>query len=316
MSRTRVLALFGAILCGALVAVQARINGELAAQMGDGLLAAAISFGSGLIIIAVFTVALPAGRRGVRRIVSHVAAGEFPLWGLLGGAAGAGLVLSQSLTVGLVGVALFSIAVVAGQTVSGVLMDFWGVGPAGRVPITLMRGSGAALTLVAVAWSVATHLDGSVPLWALLVPLLAGIGVGWQQAMNGRVKRMAESAVSATFVNFVVGSIVLLLGMLVRALIVPGELPALPSSPVLYIGGAIGCIFIGVAALLVYRLGSLLLSLGTVGGQMVASLFIDLFVAPAGVGVPVSTVVSVVLAFVAIVVASLPGIKKKPRSSK
>ncbi|RLP68456.1 EamA-like transporter family protein [Mycetocola reblochoni] len=294
------------------MAVQARINGELASRMDDGLLAATISFGSGLVIIGVVTLSARAGRRGLVSIARSVAGGEFPAWGLLGGAAGAALVFSQSATVGLIGVALFSIALVAGQTVSGVLMDLWGVGPAGRVPITVTRGAGAALTLVAVGWSVLAHLDGAIPLWAILAPLLAGIGVGWQQAMNGRVRRVASSAASATLVNFTVGTAVLLLGILVRALVVPGRLPTLPPEPGLYVGGALGCVFIGATALLVYRLGSLLLSLGTVAGQMIASLVIDGVLAPTDIGVPVSTVVSVVLALAAIVVASIP-VRPRPR---
>ena len=42
------LALSGAVLIGMMTAAQARINGELGLRLGDGLLAAAISFGSGL----------------------------------------------------------------------------------------------------------------------------------------------------------------------------------------------------------------------------------------------------------------------------
>ena len=47
------LALVIALLCGALVALQSRINGELGSRLGDGFTAAAISFGSGLVILAI-----------------------------------------------------------------------------------------------------------------------------------------------------------------------------------------------------------------------------------------------------------------------
>ena len=61
-------ALAGAVLVGVLTAIQARINGQLGLRIGDGFVAAVISFGSGLVVLLILSVALPAGRRGARAL--------------------------------------------------------------------------------------------------------------------------------------------------------------------------------------------------------------------------------------------------------
>ncbi|ERK73587.1 hypothetical protein N136_00043, partial [Leifsonia aquatica ATCC 14665] len=62
------LALLIAMVCGAGVALQSRINGELGRRLDDGFTAAAISFGSGLVILLAALAIAPAGRRGLRRV--------------------------------------------------------------------------------------------------------------------------------------------------------------------------------------------------------------------------------------------------------
>ena len=55
---------------------------------------------------------------------------------------------------GLLGVALFTVATVTGQTLSGLLVDRMGIGPAGKRAITGIRVIGSVLTVAAVAWAV------------------------------------------------------------------------------------------------------------------------------------------------------------------
>ena len=58
-------AVIAAFATGVLVALQTRINGELGQRLGDGFVAAAISFGSGFVVLAVASLFWPPGRRGV-----------------------------------------------------------------------------------------------------------------------------------------------------------------------------------------------------------------------------------------------------------
>ncbi len=307
------LAILLAVVCGAGVAVQSRINGELGRRLGDGFAAAAISFGTGLVILLVVLAAAPAGRRGIARVREAVAGGELRWWYVCGGAAGAFLVLSQGLTAAALGVALFTVSVVAGQTVSGLVLDRVGIGPGGRRPLTPARVVGALIALAAVTWAVSSQFGGSVPVWMMVLPLLAGLGMGWQQAVNGQVRVVAHSALTATFINFAVGTVVLVILMLVHWGFagLPG---ALPAEPWLYLGGAIGCVFIAGAALLVRVTGVLVLGLATVAGQLLAALLLDLLAPTSGRAVAFSTVAGTLLALVAVAVASIRWSWRPPRS--
>ena len=64
---------------------------------------------------------------------------------------------------GLLGVALFTVATVTGQTLSGLLVDRLGIGPAGKKSITGIRVLGSVLTIAAVAWAVSPRFGGAGP---------------------------------------------------------------------------------------------------------------------------------------------------------
>ena len=137
--RTLPLAVLGAIACGAGVATQSRINGQLGAELSDGYLAAVISFGSGLVILSLVLAFVKSGRVGVSKVRSAIQKGEIPWFYAVGGAAGGFFVLTQGLASAPLGVALFSIGVVCGQTVSGVVIDRIGLGPVDARPLTAQR---------------------------------------------------------------------------------------------------------------------------------------------------------------------------------
>ena len=292
-----------AAICGALMAVQTRLNGALGLALGDGFVAAAISFGSGLVILLGCLLVVRRGRSGLAAVAVALRDRSMPWWTVLGGLCGAFLVLSQGITGAVVGVALFSVALVAGQTVSGLVLDRIGFGPHGSATTTWPRLVGAALAVIAVVWSVSGQFGGNLPLWMLAMPLVAGFGTGWQSAVNGRVRVKAQSALTATFLNFLVGSLALLGIALGRAVFV-GWPERLPSEPLLYVGGAIGCVFIGVNAFLVSHTGVLVLGLGTVAGQLIGSVIIDAVVF-GGAHLAFTTVSGAALALVAVVIATV-----------
>lgn len=292
------------VVSGGLVALQSRVNGQLARAIDDYSVAAVISFGSGLVLLLAIVAAWPGGRRGLRRLGVAFRAGAVPWWMLLGGVAGAWFVATQGIAVGVLGVALFTIGIVAGQTLGGVVFDVLGIGPGGRRPLSAPRVAGAVLALAAVGWAVSAQVSASVPLWFMLLPFSAGIGASWQQAMNGRVRTAAASALAATVANFAVGTAVLVGVMLVHAVSV-GWPERMPTEWWLYTGGAIGCVFIAAQAVLVRRVGVLLLALGLVAGQLAAALALDLLLPATGRPVGVATVGGTVLALFAVTLASI-----------
>ncbi|MEU0544799.1 DMT family transporter [Nocardia sp. NPDC005978] len=302
------------VCIGAGAAGQARINGVLGERLHDGIAAAVISFGTGLLLVlAVFAVSRTS-RSGLARVRVALRGGELRWWQLLGGLCGAFFVACQGLTVAALGVTAFTVAVVAGQLVSSLVVDRVGVGPKGRTPVTWVRGVGAALALVAVGLSVigrhgATGVGSAVPeafrggaqLLLIVLPLVAGIGVAWQQAVNGRVGAVGGPQ-SATLANFVTGTVGL---VLVEAVVVArtGWPERFPPEPWLYLGGVIGVVFIALAAAVVRWIGVLLLGLTAVAGQLSMSLLLDV-VAPTGAGISPLVVLGCALTFAAVAVAA------------
>jgi len=295
----------GAVFIGALTALQARINGTLGAEIGDGFVAAAVSFSSGLVILVVLSALIPGGRRGFGRLVAGIRTRTIPPWMLLGGLVGAFTVASQGLTVATIGVALFTVGFVAGQTTGGMVLDRIGYGPAGVVPVTVRRLVGALLAIAGVVVCLSGDALGGVPLWMLVVPAIAGAGVAWQQGTNGRLRVRVESPLTATLVNFIGGTVVLVIAAGVHVGLV-GAPRTIPTEPWLYLGGAVGVIYIFLSSVVVRRTGVLLLGLGSVVGLLTTSVLLDaLWPAPAAPSTPVALLAAAV-AIAGVAVAAVP----------
>jgi transporter family-2 protein len=310
MTRRRALGIALAASVGLSVSTQARINGELAVRLGDGVAAAVISFGTGLVLLAVLVPLFPAGRRGLRGVRDAVRAGPLRWWECLGGVFGGFVVASQGVTVPVLGVAVFTVAVVAGQAASSLAVDRAGLGPASAERVTAARLVGAALCVLAVLVAVGDRLGTPRALGLAVLPLLAGVGVAWQLAVNGRVRAAAGSAWPATLINFAVGFAALVLGSAIAALVRGGPGGELPGQPWLYVGGALGVYNIAVAAAVVRFTGVLLLGLAATAGQVVWALVLDL-VAPTDGPPGRNTYAGAVLTLVAVGIAATPRLRRR-----
>lgn len=296
-------ALLGSACAGVLVATQSRINGGLGKGLENGFLAAGISFTGGFIVMLIVMAISKRGRQGIVQVTGLVRAGTFPWWGILGGVGGAVLVFSQSVTVGVLGVAMYTVGIVGGQILAGIIIDRLGIGPSGKVRATPARILGAALALVAVLVSVWSGLGGTTNQLLLILPLVAGAAVAWQSAVNGLVRAASQSTATATFFNFLVGTIVLGTAALI-SVAVSGWPEAWPAHPILYLGGPMGCVFIAAAAMFVRSAGVLLLSMSNVAGQLIGAILMDA-VAPVADGLSVGMLLGAAIALVAVLVASV-----------
>ena len=280
-----------AVATGLFIPIQGRINGALGVALEDGIGAAVVSFSTGLLVMTVISLALPRGRAGLARILPAVRERQFPPYYVLAGCIGALFVFAQSFTVGLLGVALFTVAAVTGQTLSGLLVDRMGIGPAGKRPITGIRVLGSVLTVAAVAWAVSPRFSagesGLQLLVPVMLPLLAGFLMSFQQAMNGTATVHYGTPIAATLVNFIAGAALLWVAWLIK-LAVAGAGNPLPAQWWYYLGGPLGCIFIGIGALLVRSLGVLVTGLGMIAGQLLGSLGLDLILPVPGTVIAVT----------------------------
>lgn len=295
-----------AFAAGAFLAAQSRINGELGARLDDGFVAALISFVTGVVLMGLVMLIVPSGRRGAARLAAAVREQRMPWWLLPAGTIGAFAVSMQGLTVAALGVALFTVATVCGQIISAMIIDRRGFGTMTPRAVTVTRVVGSAVALVAVVWSVSSRVQSDVPLWMLVLPFLAGLLIGWQQAANGQIREFSGSAITTTFLNFLVGTLVLLVVVAVHIAISGAPTRPLPTEPWLYLGGPTGIMLVGLGAVVVPLVGVLVAGLATIAGQLVVSLLLDLLLPTAGHTVQASTVIGAVLTFGAAVLVALP----------
>lgn len=294
------------IFGGFSVAIQARVNGELTLHTGNGVQAALISFGTGFLIISLITLLMPGARRGVGRIGTSLRSGTLPWWALLSGILGGIFIASQSFTVALIGVAMFSVGIVAGQTLNSLIVDHYGLGPIGRQHITVRRVLSAVIAIAAVVVAVSSRLGGGdARYYAIFLALFAGAAVAVQQALNGRTSVAAQQPFAATWVAFLVGTLTLILAAGFGVAFLDADIQMPTAGPWwMFLGGAMGVTFIVTASWGVPRLGVLVFGLVSIAGQLSAGLALDLLLPVSGTRVTSNLVVGVLMTLVAVAVGA------------
>ena len=296
-----------AALSGAMIALQARANGELSHRLDNGLQAALVSFGSGLIIIFVITLFNSKIKEGIKKLRQSVDNKEIARWKLFAGALGGSFVAIQSQIVPLIGVAIFSVASIAGQTAMSLIVDRIGLTGGGKKLISPRRVLAAFLTVLAVLVSVWDRIDAkNLSMFAVIVGVIGGAIVGVQRALNGQINEHSQQSFTTSLVNFTTGTVFLLILIVVGLILDGNELSALPSGPWwIYTGGIIGVIYIAFTSTIVQHLGVLTFTLFSVGGQLIASLVIDLISPTDGVSVSAYLVTGIVMTYAGVVVGGV-----------
>lgn len=272
-----------AVLIGVVVAIQARINGQLSVDLDNGLAAALVSFLTGLAIVSVLVFGFKREREALFRVFEAIKNKQLVTWELMGGVLGGFFVAAQSAVVPQIGVALFTIAVVAGQTISSLLVDKVGMTPSGKERITKPRIFGAVATLIAVAIAVFPDLTNSeFRFLPLTFALIVGVFASFQQGMNGRVNVVGKRPLATAWLNFVSGAIVVVIALSVD-LALGATIEPLPGNFWVYTGGAAGLIFVAVSAYIIKHLGVLNFSILNIAGQLVGAILID-WLAPTKAG--------------------------------
>jgi transporter family-2 protein len=308
---------FLAAISGVMIALQARANGELSHRMGNPIEAALVSFGSGLIVISLIAAFNPAIKQGIRNLKSAVAKREIPVWTLFAGMLGGSFVAFQTQVVPIVGVAIYSVASIAGQSASSLFVDRIGLTGGGKKAITKRRVLAAFVTVFAVLVSVIDRIDAqNLSLFAVFFGVFAGAIVGVQRALNGQINESTQQSFTTSLLNFIMGTTFLLIFLLIAALVTQVEIVALPSGPWwMYTGGTIGVIYIAFTSTIVQHLGVLTFTLISVGGQLVGSLLIDLYSPTQGVQISAYLVTGILMTYLGVVVGGV-GNSQKRRLSK
>lgn len=287
-----------------MIALQARANGELSHRLENPPQAALVSFSSGLLLVTIYAAISPKVRAGASRIKGAVRSRELPRWRLLAGALGGSFVAIQTSIVPFIGVAVYSVASIAGQTAVSLLVDRIGLTGGGPKLISIRRVSAAIITVAAVLVSVWDQIQGA-ELRVHLVALagLAGALVGVQRALNGQINEFSGESYATSLLNFITGTSFLVIFLLALNLLDKNELRTLPSGPWwIYTGGAIGVIYIAMTSLIVQHLGVLTFTLVSVGGQLIGALALDLYFPTEGISVSWYLVTGIAMTYLGVVV--------------
>ncbi len=305
-----------AALSGAMIALQARANGELSHRLNNGLQAALVSFGSGLLIIFVITLFNSTIKEGIRNLRAAVTNKEIARWKLLAGALGGSFVAIQTQIVPLIGVAIYSVASIAGQTAMSLVVDRIGLTGGGKKLISPRRVLAAFLTVLAVLVSVWDRIDANnLSMFAVTAGGIAGAIVGIQRALNGQINEYSHQSFTTSLLNFITGTSFLLILIVAGLILGRNELSPLPSGPWwIYTGGVIGVIYIAFTSTIVQHLGVLTFTLFSVGGQLVGSLIIDLVSPTDGVSVSAYLVTGIIMTYAGVIAGGVGSSRvKKPQ---
>ena len=305
-----------AALSGVLISLQTRANGELSHLLNNGLEAALVSFGSGLIIILIVTPFNPRIKEGIINLREAVAQKKIAKWKLLAGSLGGSFVAIQTQVVPLIGVAIYSVASIAGQTGMSLIVDRIGLTGGGKKPISIHRISAATITVFAVLVSVLDRINANnVSKVAVLGGCVAGALVGFRSALNGEINEYSHQSFTTSLLNFITGTTFLVILMLAGLLFGKIEFSPLPNGPWwIYTGGVIGVVYIAFISTIVQHLGVLTFTLFSVGGQLLSALIIDVVSPTDGVRVSAYLVTGIVMTYLGVIAGGVSSSRvQKPK---
>ena len=249
--------------------------------MGDSLEAAIVSFTTGLVFVTLISLSRRQNRVAFGDIFKAVKAKQMKPWILGAGVLGASFVAMQTHVVPIAGVALFTVASLAGQTGISLWVDRLGLTGGAKAAITKRRIIAAVITVLAVlvsSWDRFAMSDFSI--LAIGLAVFAGTWVGLQRALNGQINSYSKRSFATSQLNFITGTSFLLILLLIRSVFTDHSIMNFKTAPWwMFLGGSIGVIYIALSSHIVQHLGVLEFTLFSVGGMLIGSLLID-FVFP------------------------------------
>ena len=271
--------------------------------MGDSLEAAIVSFTTGLLFVTVIALFRKDVRSGFRQIFSAVNLKLLPSWRLGAGALGASFVAMQTYAVPIAGVALFTVASLAGQTGISLWVDHVGLAGGSRVIITKRRVIAAIITILAVVVSTWDRFTiSNFSLLTIVLAVFSGTWVGVQRALNGQINSYSKASFATSLLNFITGTTFLLFLLLLRTLFTDHSVMNFTSGPWwMFLGGSIGVIYIALSAHIVQYVGVLEFTLFSVGGMLIGSLLIDIIVPTKGTVISGFLIAGILLTYLGVI---------------
>ena len=281
--------------------------------MGDSLEAALVSFSTGLLFVSGIALVRQDVRAGFRQIFTAINLNKMPAWTITAGVLGASFVAMQTYVVPIAGVALFTIASLAGQTAISLWVDKSALSGGTKTLITKRRVVAAIITVLAVVLSAWDRFElSNFSIIALGLAFFAGSWVGVQRALNGRINSHSNKSFATSWLNFITGTSFLLLLLLLRSLFTDHSILNFQTAPLwMFLGGSIGVIYIALSSHIVQHLGVLEFTLFSVGGMLIGSLLIDLLLPTPGTVISPFLIAGIALTYLGVVVNGQSRLSRK-----
>ena len=271
--------------------------------MGDSLEAAIVSFTTGLLFVTLISLSRRQNRVAFGDIFKAVKAKQMKPWTLGAGVLGASFVAMQTHVVPIAGVALFTVASLAGQTGISLWVDRLGLTGGAKAAITKRRIMAAVITVLAVlvsSWDRFAMSDFSI--LAIGLAVFAGTWVGLQRALNGQINSYSKRSFATSQLNFITGTSFLLILLLIRSVFTDHSIMNFKTAPWwMFLGGSIGVIYIALSAHIVQHLGVLEFTLFSVGGMLIGSLLIDFVFPTKGTVISPYLIVGIALTYLGVI---------------
>jgi transporter family-2 protein len=290
--------------------IQARLNAQLVEITRNPLEVSLINLTVAAVVASLVILVAPTLRASWWVLLRAIKSGELRPWQLTGGALGGYYIAIQGSASLAVGVAVFTIAVVAGQTGTALLVDRLGIGPMGRKDISAARIAAALLAVLAVATAASgrigrADISAFASIGVLSLAASAGAASAFQQAVSGRVGAVTRHGITAAWLNFVVGAGIMA-GVVAMVNVARG--PAWAPIPTdhwwMVIAGVFGLIYIATVTWVVRTVGVLVTSLLTLVGLLVGSVISDVVAPTTGSVITWQLIVGLVLTWFAVMLAS------------
>jgi len=264
------------LLLGALLAVQAGANLQLATAMSSPIGASAAQLAVGTVALVALAALI-----GTLGAVDLLPAAE--PWHLAGGVASALYITAGILLFPRLGAVSAVGLFIAGQMLASLLVDGLGLlGVASRPLGAAGVLGGIAVLAGAVAITRAGSIGGAVPhrgAW-IAFGLLAGVGLALQGPVNAQLRSDLDAPVTAGAFSFLVATAVM--GTVLTAWLAGTGAPR-PRAPRRsmpwwgWLGGLVGAAYVTSVPLLIGEIGAAATIGLTVAGQQLASLAVDRF---------------------------------------
>lgn len=137
------------IITGMLSAIQTAVNGHLGTVLKKPILAAAISFGVGMVVLMIVSIITLLARK--ENPVPHEKRDIYPWWIWIGGILGGIYILVNVYLSGTLGTGITIIVLLIGSTCGGLLIDHFGLFGTERKKINVMKVIGVGLMIFGAA---------------------------------------------------------------------------------------------------------------------------------------------------------------------